>query len=95
MGMKSVKGRASVFGLIGWKMNRAYVSRGEHELCMSTAYDGTTKLDSIWRLFCVTYRGGRPTDMDDGRAGLEKAKSLGWLVACLWDDEHDSYEWVC
>jgi hypothetical protein len=26
---------------------------------------------------------------------LRKAKSLGWLVACLWDDEHDSYEWEC
>lgn len=29
------------------KNKSTYVSRGEHELCMSAAYNGAAKLDSI------------------------------------------------
>lgn len=68
------------------------MTRREHEFCMSAAYNWTTKLDTIWRFFCFSEGGGSSTDMDDGRCGLEKAKSLSWFVAILWDDEHDSYE---
>lgn len=45
----------SIFDSNEVRMDGTYVSRGEHELCVSTAYDGTAKLDGIWRLFCVTY----------------------------------------
>jgi hypothetical protein len=64
---------------------------------MSTAYNGTAKLDTVWRLvlFRVIEGGGSSTDMDDGRARLEETKGPSWFVAVLWDDEHDSYEGEC
>jgi hypothetical protein len=66
----------------------------EHELCVPATYDGTAKVDTIWRLFLFRVIEGRgsTTDVDDGGARLEEAKGLSWFIAVLWDDKHDTYE---
>ena len=62
---------------------------------MFAAYDRAAKLNGIWRILSVDKGRRRSTDMDDGGARFEKTKSLSWLVSCLWDNEHYSYEREC
>ena len=77
------------------KNKSTYVSRGEHELCMLTAYDGAAKLDTIGRLVFVWDRGRRSTDADDGRARFDESEGLSGLVTRLWNDKHYPYEGIC
>ena len=77
---------------MGGKEKKTYVSRGEHELCMSTTYDRTAELDTIGRFVLDYEGGGSPTDVDDCGARLEESEGLCGFFAGLWDDEHDTYE---